>query len=138
MAKTNSRYTYIGFAEDAIRLATGKELSVSAETFIDKANALLATQNAKAEYSKKQASKAKPKGASQATKENASAIEAVLSETPQTASELNAAMGLELTPLQVANAVKFIEGAESCKVVRETINGKGLKSEKHYTAYFRA
>ena len=53
-----------------------------------------------------------------------------------TAAEINKALGADYTALQVANAVKFIEGIQSCKVVRDTVNGKGLRQQKEYTAYF--
>jgi hypothetical protein len=58
-------------------------------------------------------------------------------ETAVTANDMNA-LGIDLTALQVANAVKFIEGAVSVKVVRATVTKNGLKAEKLYTAYYLA
>ena len=52
-----------------------------------------------------------------------------------TAAEINAALGTDYTALQVANAVKYIEGAKASKVIRKTTNAKGLTAEKEYTAY---
>ena len=50
--------------------------------------------------------------------------------------EINAALGTDYTVLQVVNAVKYIPGAESCKVWRMVTNSRGEKVEREYTAYF--
>lgn len=136
MAKT-TKYTYVTFAEDAIRLANGETLN-DTEAFIAKANDLINAQKNKAEYNKNNPKKSTAKGASEATKANAEAISAVLTATPMTSAEINEAIGKELSPLQVSNAIKFIEGVEKTQVVRTTVNSKGLKAEKPYAAYFRA
>lgn len=139
MNKTNtSRYTYADFATDVIALLNG-EIEVTDEkaaAMTDKANALLAAQIKKSEYNATHAKKSQPKGASPATREKSDAIKSVLTADPMTTAEINAALGTDYTPLQVANAVRYIEGAQSCKVVRSTVNAKGLKSDKEYTAYF--
>lgn len=64
------------------------------------------------------------------------AIAKVLGTEPMTMREINAALGTDYTALQVANAVKYIPGAESCKVWRMVTNGRGEKVEREYTAYF--
>lgn len=138
MEKTTSKYTYAKFAEDVIRVANG-EVQLTAELsarLTAKANDLLTAQVKKAEYNAAHKSTKTPKGASAETKAKADAIAAVLSATPMTAAEISAAVGTEYTALQVANAVKYIDGAKSCKVIRDTVNAKGLKAQKEYTAYF--
>lgn len=74
----------------------------------------------------------------QATEKRArvQAIAKVLRSEPMTMREINAALGTDYTALQVANAVKYIPGAESCKVWRMVTNSRGEKVEREYTAYF--
>lgn len=134
MAKT---YTYSQFALDVIAVISGElELTQElAENIIDKANDLAVQQAKKAEYAATHPSKSKAKGASEKTKAMAAAIKGVLTSEPMTAAEIASALGTDLTALQVANAVKYIDGAVTSKVVRETVSKTGLKSEKFYTAY---
>lgn len=138
MNKTNtSRYTYTTFANDVLALLNG-EIEVTdalRERMTEKANALLTAQANKAAYNAAHPKKGTAKGASAETKAKAEAIKSVLGAEPMTAAEINAALGADYTALQVANAVKFIEGVKTSKVVRSTVNGKGLKAEKEYTAY---
>lgn len=101
----------------------------------EKAQALLNAQATKQAYNAAHPRKSSSNGPSGDTKARAAQIATVLDSTPKTAAEINAELGTEYTALQVANAVKYIEGAKSCKVVRSTINGKGLKADKEYTAY---
>lgn len=136
MAKT-TKYTYVTFAEDAIRLANGETLN-DTQAFIDKANDLINAQRNKAEYNKNNPKKSTAKGPNETTQANAKAIEAVLTAEPMTAAEISTAIGKELSALQVSNAVKFIDGVDKTKVIRTTENSKGLKADKEYTAYFRA
>lgn len=136
MAKT-SRYTYEDFANEAIALARGEAITLP-NRFIEKAEALIATQQTKKEYNAKNPKKSTAKGASEATKALASKIAEVLTGTPQTGAEINVALNSDYTALQIANACKFIEGVESTKVIRETANAKGLKAQKEYTGYFKA
>ena len=108
---TTSKYTYKQFGLDIIALAKG-ELELTPEVSIrlmEKAQA--------------------------ATMEKANAIKSVLTASPMTAAEINAALGTDYTALQVANAVKYIEGVTSEKVVRTVTNSKGLTSQKEYTGY---
>ena len=137
MNKTTSRYTYATFAAEVIGIVNGEvELTPAIrERVIDKANDLLAAQANKAAYNAAHPKKGAAKGASAETKAKADAIRGVLSATPMTAAEINAALGADYTALQVANAVKFIEGVVSSKVVRDTVNSKGLRMQKEYTAY---
>ncbi len=138
MSTATSKYTYAAFASDVIALANG-EIELTAELAAKlsaKASDLLTAQAKKAEYNATHKSTKAPKGASAETMAKADAIRKVLNSTPMTASEISTAVGADYTALQVANAVKYIDGAQSCKVVRETVNGKGLKAQKEYTAYF--
>ena len=138
MTKTNSRYTYAMFAAEVLGIVHG-EIELSAEVIervTAKATDLANAQAKKAEYNAAHPKKSGAKGASAETKAKAEAIKTVLSAEPMTAAEINKALCEDYTALQVANAVKFIEGAKSCKVVRTTVNGKGLKADKEYTAYF--
>ena len=135
---TTSKYTYKQFGLDIIALAKG-ELELTPEVSIrlmEKAQALVNAQESKAAYNAAHPKKSTAKGASAATMEKANAIKSVLTASPMTAAEINAALGTDYTALQVANAVKFIEGIQSCKVVRDTVNGKGLRQQKEYPAYF--
>lgn len=139
MAKnTTSRYTYISLGQDVIAVLEGK-LEVTDEVrtrMVEKAKALIDTQTTKKEYNAKNPKKSTAKGASEETKAKANAIAQVLTDVPMTGAEINSAIGAEYTALQVANACKFIPGVESVKVIRDTVNTKGLKSQKEYTAYF--
>ena len=140
MANTNSaskRYTYATFAEDVLSLLNGekalKELPVAA--MCDKAKDLLNAQATKAAYNAAHPRKSASKGASGDTKARADMIAGVLDSTPKTAADINSLLGTDFTALQVANACKYIEGCQSCKVIRTTTNSKGLKADKEYTAY---
>lgn len=128
-------YTYKNFAMDVIALANGEEISVDKATLIAKAEDLIAIQNKKADYNSTHKKPAVSK-MSDETKALIADLSKVLTATPQTAAELNAVMGTNYTALRISNAVKRIEGAQSCKVVRPFVNNKGLKAEKEYTAYF--
>lgn len=134
---TSSRYTYTDFATDVIALLSGTksmgELPIANMT--NKAQALLNAQATKAAYNASHPRKASAKGPGSDTTKRAEQIAEVLDSTPKTAAEINAALGTDFTALQVANAVKYIEGAKSCKVIRTTVNGKGLKADREYTAY---
>ena len=134
MAKT---YTYAQFANDVIAVVNGEiELTDELrENISAKANDLAVQQLKKAEYAKEHPSKTKAKGASEKTKALAEAIKGVLTSKPMTASEIAVALNTDLTALQVSNAVKYIEGVTSSKVVREAVGKNGLRSEKLYTAY---
>ncbi len=129
-------YTYVDFAEDVVALTEGMEFTAETlEKIRNKAFAFMATQTKKAEYNATHPKKSSAKGASEKTVATATAIDAVLSGVPMTASEIATATGLDLTALQVSNACKYIEGVTSCKVIRETVNNKGLTAQKEYTAY---
>lgn len=134
---TTSKYTYKQFGLDIIALAKG-ELELTPEVSIrlmEKAQALVNAQESKAAYNATHPKKSTAKGASAATMEKANAIKSVLTASPMTAAEINAALGTDYTALQVANAVKYIEGVTSEKVVRTVTNSKGLTSQKEYTGY---
>lgn len=136
-SNTSSRYTYAQFANDVVGIVEGtiEVTPTVAERVKSKAMALLAAQESKAAYNAAHPKKGVAKGASADTQAKAKAIEGVLSSVPMTAAEINAALGEDYTALQVANAVKFIPGVVSSKVVRQTTTGKGLKVEREYTAY---
>lgn len=134
---TTSKYTYKQFGLDIIALAKG-ELELTPEVSIrlmEKAQALVNAQESKTAYNATHPKKSTAKGASAATMEKANAIKSVLTASPMTAAEINAALGTDYTALQVANAVKYIEGVTSEKVVRTVTNSKGLASQKEYTGY---
>ncbi len=134
---TTSKYTYKQFGLDIIALAKG-ELELTPEVSIrlmEKAQALVNAQESKAAYNATHPKKSTAKGASAATMEKANAIKSVLTASPMTAAEINAALGTDYTALQVANAIKYIEGVTSEKVVRTVTNSKGLTSQKEYTGY---
>lgn len=134
---TTSKYTYTQFAAEVMGIVKGEvEITAAvAERVYNKAAALLATQENKAAYNATHPKKSAAKGASADTAAKAEAIKAVLSDTPMTAAEINAALGADYTALQVANACKFIPGVVTSKVIRTTTNSKGLRADKEYTAY---
>lgn len=138
MEKTANNYTYAMFGNDIVSLAKGEleltpELSVK---LITKAQALITAQEKKAAYNAAHPSKTKSKGPSDDTKALAKKIAAVLSDTPMTAAEIGIAIReADIPALRVSNAVKFIEGVKKTKVVRETVNNKGLMAQREYTAY---
>ncbi len=138
MNKTNNKYTYADFAKDIIALTSGEiELTDNKRRAIaEKAQALLDAQTAKAEYNKAHPSKSKAKGASAETLAKANKIKTALTKTPKTTAEINEELGTDFTALQVANAMKYIDNAKAAKVIRDTVNNKGLKAQKEYTAYF--
>lgn len=139
MNKTNTstKYTYADFARDVIASLNGEiEMTpAKAQAMKNKATDLLTAQVKKAEYNAAHPSKTKPKGASEETRAKAEAIAKVLTAEPMTAAEISKAANTEYTALQVANAAKYIPGIKSCKVVRATVNAKGLRAEREYTAY---
>lgn len=138
MPNTTSKYTYAQFANEVIAIVNG-EVEITAEVAARvsaKASDLLIQQERKATYNAEHKSERTPKGASESTKATAELIRGVLSATPMTAAEISTATGKEFSALNVANACKYIEGCQTCKVVRTTTNAKGLKAEKEYTAYF--
>lgn len=132
MAKTTFTYedwtnTVIGIVNEEIEITDDIRAAV-----IEKAEAFRATLETK----KNQTSKRKPKGASAATKERAAAIVAVLTTEYQTSAEIAAKMGVDITPLQISNALQYAEAKiESGKVVRTVTNSKGLTAQREYTAY---
>lgn len=111
------------------------ETDCSAEV-IDKLEGMVAQEVKRAEYSATHRKPTQAKGPSEATKEVAAKVASVLTGTPMTATEINAALGTDYTALRVANAVKFIPGAQSQKVTRETVGKNGLRAEREYTGYF--
>lgn len=141
MAKT-TRYTYITFGNEVKEILEGT-LEITPEVtkrMTEKADALIAAQTYKQRYNALNPKKSAPKGASEETKALAEKISEVLGkgeETARTAAEINVLLETDLSPLQIATAVKFVEGATSCKVIREVLNNKGLRSEREYTAYFK-
>lgn len=134
---TKSKYTYSDFANEAISIGTtGKIDNIDLERFMEKAQALLISQENKKAYNETHPKKSTSKGASENTRTLANAITKVLTATPATGAEIATALNNPLSALQIANACKFIENCQACKVVRTTVNSKGLSAEKEYTAYF--
>lgn len=65
----------------------------------------------------------------------AKAIAGVLRAEFMTAAEINAALGTDYTPLQIANAVRRISGASAGREIRMTVGANGLRREKEYAVY---
>ena len=65
----------------------------------------------------------------------AKTIAGVLSAAPMTAAEINAALGMDYTPLQISNAVQHISGASAGREVRMTVGASGRRREKEYAVY---
>lgn len=128
-------YTYSAFALDVIAMLNGETVKTDTETMLEKAEALLQAQLNKAAYNATHPRKSTAKGPSEKTAAVMAAIKPVLGAEPMTAADINTALGTTYTALQVANAVKYIDGVTACKVVRTTTNAKGLKADKEYTAY---
>lgn len=103
---------------------------------IDKLEGMVAQEVKRAEYSATHRKPSQAKGPSEATKQVAAEIGAVLTDTPMTAAEINDLLGTDYTALKVSNAIKFIPGARSQKVVRPMVGKNGLRAEREYTGYF--
>ena len=121
----------------ALELAIGflDETACPAEV-IEKLEGMVEQEVKRAEYSATHRKPSQAKGPSEATKAVAAEIARVLNGTPLTAAEINAVLGTDYPALKVANAVKFIPGAQSQKVTRETVGKNGLRAEREYTGYF--
>ena len=144
----NAKYTYEVFAKNAIEMATAlqniekeenRNFDFDFENFIGKANALIEQQLKKREYNATHPKKSTSKGASEKTLAIVAKIRPLLKKGKDnaiTGAEINATIGENLFALQIANAVRFIEGVQSTKVIRSTTNSRGLKQEKEYTAYY--
>ena len=136
-----AKYTYIDFANDVLTLIN-KDADTSTLDFdkiAEKANALIEQQLKKREYNASHPKKSTSKGAGEKTKVVIDKIKPILRKgenNAMTGAEINAAVNENFYALQIANAVKFIEGVQSTKVIRTTTNSKGLKQEKEYTAYY--
>lgn len=128
-------YTYANLALDVIAMLNGEPVKTDTGVMLEKAEALLQAQLNKAAYNATHPRKSTAKGPSEKTAAVMAAVKPVLGTEPMTAADINAALGTTYTALQVANAVKYIDGVISCKVVRTTTNAKGLKADKEYTAY---
>ena len=130
-----TRYTDKEFFNDVLDLLETADLpdeKIGAMTA--KAMAKLEQLEKRADYSKNHRKPAVSK-VSEETKALAAEIEAVLTDTPMTAAEINEALGADYTALKIAGAVKQIPGVKTEKVIRETVNKAGLKAERPYTAY---
>lgn len=130
-------YTYSQFATDVIAIMKNELVPTDdlREKIIAKADDLLVQQIRKAEYAKNNPSKSKAKGASEKTKNLAEQIKGILNSNPKTSAEIAAELKLDLNPLQIANAAKYIDGVITSKEVRPFVGKNGLRAEKYYTAY---
>lgn len=140
MADKKTKYSYQDMITDCMNyipmadfIPADKKVQI-----MDKLGALADSYTKKAEYAAAHRKPSQAKGASADTKARAQEIAAVLTDTPMTSSEINIALGKDYSALQIANAVKYIEGAEKSKVIRETVTKAGLRAEREYTAYFLA
>ena len=77
-----------------------------------------------------------PSGASADVAEKARKIASVLSLSPMTARDINAALNSDYTALQIANAAKFILGVGTVKVPCVETDRQGELVIKEYTAYY--
>lgn len=130
-----TRYTDKEFFNDVLDLLETAELpdeKVGAMTA--KVMAKLEQLEKRADYSKNHRKPTVSK-VSEETKALAAEIEAVLTDAPMTAVEINEALGTDYTALKIAGAVKQIPGVKTEKVIREAVNKAGLKAERQYTAY---
>lgn len=132
------KYTYRDFCLDIIA-ATKGEIDLSAKEYSEKistkATDFITSLDNKVKYNETHEKKNTKKGPSAETIEKANAIKSVLTDTAKTATEINAELGTNFSGLEVSNAVKFIEGVQTEKVIRDAVNSKGLKRQNEYTAY---
>ena len=113
------------------------ETDCSAEV-IGKLEGMIAQEVKRAEYAATHKKPSQAKGPGEATLAIAKEVESVLTDTPMTSAEIAEALGKDYSPLRIANAAKYIAGAQSQKVVREVVGKNGLRQERQYTAYFLA
>ena len=106
-----------------------------------KAARLAKVQNILSQYPQPQPKPTEPTsriaGASQRTLEIATDIANVLYSDPMTPVEINRALGMDYTALQIANAAKYIPDAASVRVYRVVADKNGDPELKQYTAYCR-
>lgn len=106
-----------------------------------KAAWLAKVQNILSQYPQPQPKPTEPTsriaGASQRTLEIATDIANVLYSDPMTPVEINRALGMDYTALQIANAAKYIPDAASVRVYRVVADKNGDPELKQYTAYCR-
>lgn len=134
----NARYTYIDLATDVIALANGAIADDAIRgRMVDKAIALLDVQKTTALTSPVSGQSGSTSVASAHDSQKiADDILTVLSYQPMTAAEINTVMDTEYTSLQILNAMKLCEQeVASEKVIRTTLDAKGLRAEREYTAW---
>jgi len=132
-----ANYTYKMFCENILTVLDNLPTDYpNLEEMKKKCLAFYKAQSTKAEYAsthKKNISKV-----SQETLNNGKEVLEILSKsaTPLTGMEIAAVAGKNWKPIQVSTYVKFVPEIGTTKVVRETVNAKGLTAQKEYTAYF--
>ena len=140
MATKKETYTYAQMVEDLQGYVEVSEIIPTAKKaqILDKLAALAESYSKKSAYAATHRKPSQAKGPGEATKELAAKVAEVLGDVPMTSAEIAEALGLELSPLRIANAAKYIPGVVSQKVVRTVIGKDGLKAERQYTGYFIA
>ncbi len=146
--KTTKRFTYVDFGNLVKAVIDGtREVSSLTEQekadLIKKANAILDREANRADYVAKnpEKTKHKAKGPSPETLALADKLYGVLSiaSKPVTIHDFRTSLKMtaeELSPLRVANAMKFIKGVQRVEnVKREVTDSKGLTSQRLYTGY---
>ena len=133
MAETGMKFTKKQALEYAVDYLLDSDCP---HEVVEKLEAMIQQEVKRAEYSATHRKPSQAKGPSEATKAVAAEIAAVLTDTPMTATEINEVLGTDYTALRVSSAIKFIPGAQSQKVTRETVGKNGLRAEREYTGYF--
>ena len=140
MATKKEQYTYAQMVEDLQGYVEISEIIPEAKKaqILDKLAALAESYAKRKDYAATHRKPSQAKGPGEATLAIAKEVESVLTDTPMTSAEIAEALGTDYSPLRIANAAKYIAGAQSQKVVREVVDKNGLRQERQYTAYFLA
>lgn len=132
----SNTYTNKMFFNDVLTLIEESDMDdVLRGAMQEKALKALEQLEKRADYAKAHPRKSTAKGASDATRELAAEIGAILTAEPMTAAEINEALGADYSALRISGAAKFIPGIVTCKVTRMATGKDGLKAERLYTAY---
>lgn len=137
----------LGFFKFSQKTAAREKIAQLDKEFADeqqKLQSMKAARLAKVQEVLKQYPQPEPKpiesisrieGASQRTLEIATDIANVLCSDPMTPAEINYALGMDYTVLQIANAANYIPGIATVHVYRVIADQNGDPELKQYTAY---
>ena len=135
---TTVKMTYVEFGKIVKTLSATIEDKALAKAVYDKAQDLIDVNMKKAErQAERQASKPRESKVSAATLSKAERIKSVLEQATEalTGDEIEDIVQLSMTPLDVANAIKFVDNVVKSKKKMVRVDKKGETVERMLTAY---